>query len=200
MTDKIILIFLGVLVLALIILRIIRLIFKSYILNKITNILVYLVEIYIAGTLISLLLYKESFQSHTSFLIIFKDYVFANSIYQIFLGIILKFWDGTTIDALNSLQAPIKRIKLYSSNKEQLSKYFVLFKTETKKSKDDRSYNKYALSIIDNLTLVVDAYLNNNLSEREFNRCLDDYLISIEHEKNFISLGWQNSLLLRIFK
>ena len=91
MTDKIILIFLGVLVVALIILRIIRLIFKSYILNKITNILVYLVEIYIAGTLISLLLYKESFQSHTSFLIIFKDYVFANSIYQIFLGIILKF-------------------------------------------------------------------------------------------------------------
>lgn len=62
MTDKIILIFLGVLVVALIILRIIRLIFKSYILNKITNILVYLIEIYIAGTLISLLLYKESFQ------------------------------------------------------------------------------------------------------------------------------------------
>ena len=62
MTDKIILIFLGVLVVALIILRIIRLIFKSYILNKITNILVYLIVIYIAGTLISLLLYKESFQ------------------------------------------------------------------------------------------------------------------------------------------
>ena len=86
MTDKIILIFLGVLVVALIILRIIRLIFKSYILNKITNILVYLIEIYIAGTLISLLLYKESFQSHTSFLMIFKDYVFANYKKTIYLN------------------------------------------------------------------------------------------------------------------
>ena len=151
MTDKIILIFLGVLVVALIILRIIRLIFKSYILNKITNILVYLIEIYIAGTLISLLLYKESFQSHTSFLMIFKDYVFANSIYQIFLGIILKFWDGTTIDGYNSLQTAIKKFKLYSSNKEKLAEKLVNFKWQIKILDKERAYNKYAINVANNL-------------------------------------------------
>ena len=200
MTDKIILIFLGVLVVALIILLIIRLIFKSYILNKITNILVYLIEIYIAGTLISLLLYKESFQSHTSFLMIFKDYVFANSIYQIFLGIILKFWDGTTIDGYNSLQTAIKKFKLYSSNKEKLAEKLVTFQWQIKILDKERAYNKYAINVANNLIEAVDSYINNDESESDFNKYLDAHLIDIEHEKNIISLGWQNSLLLRILK
>ena len=116
MSYKRILFVLAVLITTLFIILIIRKVFKSYFLNKITNILVYLIELYLAGTLISLLLYKETFQIQTSFLLVFKNYVFANSIYQIILNMILKFWDGTTIDAYNSLQTALKRIKLYSSN------------------------------------------------------------------------------------
>ena len=165
------------------IILIIRKVFKSYFLNKITNILVYLIELYLAGTLISLLLYKETFQIQTSFLLVFKNYVFANSIYQIILNMILKFWDGTTIDAYNSLQTALKRIKLYSSNKDKLSEYFIVFKSNVSKLNNERSYNKSALSTISNVNLLIDKYLNNNLSESEFNKYLDDYLISIENEK-----------------
>lgn len=200
MSDKRILFVLAILISNLFIILIIRKIFRSYFLNKITNILVYLIELYIAGTLISLLLYKETFQSQTSFLLVFKDYVFANSIYQIILNMILKFWDGTTIDAYNSLQTALKRIKLYSSNKDKLSEYFIIFKSNVSKLNNERSYNKSALSTIDNVNLLIDTYLNNNLSESEFNKYLDDYLISIENEKNLISMGWQNSLFLRMAK
>ena len=153
-----------------------------------------------AGTLISLLLYKETFQIQTSFLLVFKNYVFANSIYQIILNMILKFWDGTTIDAYNSLQTALKRIKLYSSNKDKLSEYFIVFKSNVSKLNNERSYNKSALSTISNVNLLIDKYLNNNLSESEFNKYLDDYLISIENEENLICMGWQNSLFLRMAK
>ena len=200
MSYKRILFVLAVLITTLFIILIIRKVFKSYFLNKITNILVYLIELYLAGTLISLLLYKETFQIQTSFLLVFKDYVFANSIYQIILNMILKFWDGTTIDAYNSLQTALKRIKLYSSNKDKLSEYFIVFKSNVSKLNNERSYNKSALSTISNVNLLIDKYLNNNLSESEFNKYLDDYLISIENEKNLISMGWQNSLLLRMAK
>ena len=200
MSYKRILFVLAVLITTLFIILIIRKVFKSYFLNKITNILVYLIELYLAGTLISLLLYKETFQIQTSFLLVFKNYVFANSIYQIILNMILKFWDGTTIDAYNSLQTALKRIKLYSSNKDKLSEYFIVFKSNVSKLNNERSYNKNALSTISNVNLLIDKYLNNNLSESEFNKYLDDYLISIENEKNLISMGWQNSLLLRMAK
>lgn len=200
MSYKRILFVLAVLITTLFIILIIRKVFKSYFLNKITNILVYLIELYLAGTLISLLLYKETFQIQTSFLLVFKDYVFANSIYQIILNMILKFWDGTTIDAYNSLQTALKRIKLYSSNKDKLSEYFIVFKSNVSKLNNERSYNKNALSTISNVNLLIDKYLNNNLSESEFNKYLDDYLISIENEKNLISMGWQNSLFLRMAK
>ena len=200
MSYKRILFVLAVLITTLFIILIIRKVFKSYFLNKITNILVYLIELYLAGTLISLLLYKETFQIQTSFLLVFKNYVFANSIYQIILNMILKFWDGTTIDAYNSLQTALKRIKLYSSNKDKLSEYFIVFKSNVSKLNNERSYNKSALSTISNVNLLIDKYLNNNLSESEFNKYLDDYLISIENEKNLISMGWQNSLLLRMAK
>ena len=200
MSYKRILFVLAVLITTLFIILIIRKVFKSYFLNKITNILVYLIELYLAGTLISLLLYKETFQIQTSFLLVFKDYVFANSIYQIILNMILKFWDGTTIDAYNSLQTALKRIKLYSSNKDKLSEYFIVFKSNVSKLNNERSYNKSALSTISNVNLLIDKYLNNNLSESEFNKYLDDYLISIENEKNLISMGWQNSLFLRMAK
>ena len=183
MSYKRILFVLAVLITTLFIILIIRKVFKSYFLNKITNILVYLIELYLAGTLISLLLYKETFQIQTSFLLVFKDYVFANSIYQIILNMILKFWDGTTIDAYNSLQTALKRIKLYSSNKDKLSEYFIVFKSNVSKLNNERSYNKSALSTISNVNLLIDKYLNNNLSESEFNKYLDDYLISIENEK-----------------
>ena len=200
MSYKRILFVLAVLITTLFIILIIRKVFKSYFLNKITNILVYLIELYLAGTLISLLLYKETFQIQTSFLLVFKNYVFANSIYQIILNMILKFWDGTTIDAYNSLQTALKRIKLYSSNKDKLSEYFIVFKSNVSKLNNERSYNKSALSTISNVNLLIDKYLNNNLSESEFNKYLDDYLISIENEKNLISMGWQNSLFLRMAK
>lgn len=200
MSYKRILFVLAVLITTLFIILIIRKVFKSYFLNKITNILVYLIELYLAGTLISLLLYKETFQIQTSFLLVFKNYVFANSIYQIILNMILKFWDGTTIDAYNSLQTALKRIKLYSSNKDKLSEYFIVFKSNVSKLNNERSYNKNALSTISNVNLLIDKYLNNNLSESEFNKYLDDYLISIENEKNLISMGWQNSLFLRMAK
>lgn len=177
MSYKRILFVLAVLITTLFIILIIRKVFKSYFLNKITNILVYLIELYLAGTLISLLLYKETFQIQTSFLLVFKDYVFANSIYQIILNMILKFWDGTTIDAYNSLQTALKRIKLYSSNKDKLSEYFIVFKSNVSKLNNERSYNKNALSTISNVNLLIDKYLNNNLSESEFNKYLDDYLI-----------------------
>ena len=200
MSYKRILFVLAVLITTLFIILIIRKVFKSYFLNKITNILVYLIELYLAGTLISLLLYKETFQIQTSFLLVFKDYVFANSIYQIILNMILKFWDGTTIDAYNSLQTALKRIKLYSSNKDKLSEYFIVFKSNVSKLNNERSYNKSALSTISNVNLLIDKYLNNNLSESEFNKYLDDYLISIENEENLICMGWQNSLFLRMAK
>lgn len=200
MSYKRILFVLAVLITTLFIILIIRKVFKSYFLNKITNILVYLIELYLAGTLISLLLYKETFQIQTSFLLVFKDYVFANSIYQIILNMILKFWDGTTIDAYNSLQTALKRIKLYSSNKDKLSEYFIVFKSNVSKLNNERSYNKNALSTISNVNLLIDKYLNNNLSESEFNKYLDDYLISIENEENLICMGWQNSLFLRMAK
>ena len=200
MSYKRILFVLAVLITTLFIILIIRKVFKSYFLNKITNILVYLIELYLSGTLISLLLYKETFQIQTSFLLVFKNYVFANSIYQIILNMILKFWDGTTIDAYNSLQTALKRIKLYSSNKDKLSEYFIVFKSNVSKLNNERSYNKSALSTISNVNLLIDKYLNNNLSESEFNKYLDDYLISIENEKNLISMGWQNSLFLRMAK
>ena len=200
MSYKRILFVLAVLITTLFIILIIRKVFKSYFLNKITNILVYLIELYLAGTLISLLLYKETFQIQTSFVLVFKDYVFANSIYQIILNMILKFWDGTTIDAYNSLQTALKRIKLYSSNKDKLSEYFIVFKSNVSKLNNERSYNKNALSTISNVNLLIDKYLNNNLSESEFNKYLDDYLISIENEENLICMGWQNSLFLRMAK
>ncbi len=200
MSYKRILFVLAVLITTLFIILIIRKVFKSYFLNKITNILVYLIELYLAGTLISLLLYKETFQIQTSFLLVFKNYVFANSIYQIILNMILKFWDGTTIDAYNSLQTALKRIKLYSSNKDKLSEYFIVFKSNVSKLNNERSYNKSALSTISNVNLLIDKYLNNNLSESEFNKYLDDYLISIENEENLICMGWQNSLFLRMAK
>lgn len=200
MSYKRILFVLAVLITTLFIILIIRKVFKSYFLNKITNILVYLIELYLAGTLISLLLYKETFQIQTSFLLVFKNYVFANSIYQIILNMILKFWDGTTIDAYNSLQTALKRIKLYSSNKDKLSEYFIVFKSNVSKLNNERSYNKNALSTISNVNLLIDKYLNNNLSESEFNKYLDDYLISIENEENLICMGWQNSLFLRMAK
>ena len=175
MSYKRILFVLAVLITTLFIILIIRKVFKSYFLNKITNILVYLIELYLAGTLISLLLYKETFQIQTSFLLVFKNYVFANSIYQIILNMILKFWDGTTIDAYNSLQTALKRIKLYSSNKDKLSEYFIVFKSNVSKLNNERSYNKSALSTISNVNLLIDKYLNNNLSLNCNIKCIKNF-------------------------
>lgn len=200
MSYKRIIIGLAILFVTYIFIRIIRIILKSHFLNKLSNILVYLIELYFAGTLISLLLYQGSFQSHTSFFMIFKDYVFANSIYQIILNIILKFWDGTTIDGYNSLQTATKKFKLYSSDKEKLAKYLVTFQDRINKLDKERAYDKYAINVANNLIKAVDSYINNDESESDFNKYLDAHLIDIEHEKNIISLGWQNSLLLRILK
>ena len=126
--------------------------------------------------------------------------VFANSIYQIILNIILKFWDGTTIYGYNSLQTATKKFKLYSSDKEKLAKYLVTFQDRINKLDKERAYDKYAINVANNLIKAVDSYINNDESESDFNKYLDAHLIDIEHEKNIISLGWQNSLLLRILK
>lgn len=200
MSYKRIIIGLAILFVTYIFIRIIRIVLKSHFLYKISNVLVYLIELYFAGTLISLLLYQGSFQSHTSFFMIFKDYVFANSIYQIILNIILKFWDGTTIDGYNSLQTATKEFKLYSSDKDKLAEFLVTFQEKINKLDKERAYDKYSINVANNLIDAVDTYLNTDEPEANFNRYIDEHMIDLEHRKSITSLGWQNSLLLRILK
>lgn len=108
MLTKYILIIFSILIFLTIAISFIRKKYNSHSMYKLTNLLIYFLELFLAGTLLNLLFDANTFQTSKSGFLIFKDYVYANSIYSIIITMIIKFWDGTTIDSINSLQKQVK--------------------------------------------------------------------------------------------
>lgn len=170
-------------------------------LNKFTNILIYLGEIFTASTILNLFLDKETFISQSNFLLIFKDYLFAYAIYQIIIEIILNFWDGTTLDEYNSLHIMIRKFRISAEESNlALLKMLIDYNKALKKIYESNSFSEFNLETSKNIKTIVEDYLSEKTDKSVFKRELDRLLLDIEENRNIVSFAWQHSILLRIFK
>lgn len=169
---------------------------------KLTNLLVYFLELFLAGTLLNLLFDAHAFQSSKSGFLIFKDYVYANSIYSIIITMIIKFWDGTTIDSINSLQKQVKDflllldlndIELFKSSFNSFeNKYSFLIKIG--------SLEKFTFNQVNEVTIAIQSFLSSEIEKNDLVIFLKKTQILLEDERNIVNFGWQSSLFLRVLK
>lgn len=202
MLTKYILIILSSLIFLIISISFIRKKYRSHSMYKLTNLLVYFLELFLAGTLLNLLFDAHAFQSSKSGFLIFKDYVYANSIYSIIITMIIKFWDGTTIDSINSLQKQVKDflllldlndIKLLRSSFNSFeNKYSFLIKIG--------SLEKFTFNQVNEVTIAIQSFLSSEIEKNDLVIFLKKTQILLEDERNIINFGWQSSLFLRVLK
>lgn len=202
MLTKYILIILSSLIFLIISISFIRKKYSSHSMYKLTNLLVYFLELFLAGTLLNLLFDAHAFQSSKSGFLIFKDYVYANSIYSIIITMIIKFWDGTTIDSINSLQKQVKDflllldlndIELFRSSFNSFeNKYSFLIKIG--------SLEKFTFNQVNEVTIAIQSFLSSEIEKNDLVIFLKKIQILLEDERNIVNFGWQSSLFLRVLK
>lgn len=167
---------------------------------KLTNILIYLLEVFIVTTTINIILDMESFMTTTNFYLIFKDYLFAFSVYQILINIILKFWDGTTLDEFNTVIYIIKMAQLTSTSDKSLKKSVEIIEDKMDIFHEHQSLNEINYKRIKCIQNQNYKYLNNQIDKYNYDQALSELLLNVENEKNILSFEWQHSLILRLIK
>jgi len=173
----------------------------STFLTKFTDILIYLLELFVAGTILNFLFDKVSFQAERSYFLIFKDYVFANSIYSILITMIIKFWDGNTIDSYNSIEVYIKRCMLLSNDEGSFRNLLNEYKRPVEHFSSNGMYTKSMIDKLEEINSYNEKFLNGVITREKYKLSMDSLLISVNNEKSIITFGWQSSLMLRlIFK
>lgn len=202
MLTKYILIIFSILIFLTIAISFIRKKYNSHSMYKLTNLLIYFLELFLAGTLLNLLFDANTFQTSKSGFLIFKDYVYANSIYSIIITMIIKFWDGTTIDSINSLQKQVKDFLLLLElhDTESIRNKFQSFKNHYRFQYKIGSLDKFTLNEVNEVTIVIQNFLDNEIREKDLILFLKNKQILLEDERNIINFGWQSSLFLRILK
>lgn len=202
MLTKYILIIFSILIFLTIAISFIRKKYNSHSMYKLTNLLIYFLELFLAGTLLNLLFDANTFQTSKSGFLIFKDYVYANSIYSIIITMIIKFWDGTTIDSINSLQKQVKDFLLLLElhDTESIRNKFQSFKNHYRFHYKIGSLDKFTLNEVNEVTIVIQNFLDNEIREKDLILFLKKRQILLEDERNIINFGWQSSLFLRILK
>lgn len=202
MLTKYILIIFSILIFWIIVISLIRKKYNSHFMYKLTNLLIYFLELFLAGTLLNLLFDANAFQTSKSGFLIFKDYVYANSIYSIIITMIIKFWDGTTIDSINSLQKQVKDFLLLLElhDTESIINNFQSFKNNYNLLCEIGSLDKFTLKEVNEVTIVIQSFLDNEIGENDLILFLKNKQILLEDERNIVNFGWQSSLFLRILK
>lgn len=202
MLTKYILIIFSILIFWIIVISLIRKKYNSHFMYKLTNLLIYFLELFLAGTLLNLLFDANAFQTSKSGFLIFKDYVYANSIYSIIITMIIKFWDGTTIDSINSLQKQVKDFLLLLElhDTESIRNNFQSFKNNYNLLCEIGSLDKFTLKEVNEVTIVIQSFLDNEIGENDLILFLKNKQILLEDERNIVNFGWQSSLFLRILK
>ena len=185
-------------ILAIILVQVFRKKRSSPFLTKLTDVLVYLLELFIAGTLLNMLFDKVSFQAEKSYFLIFKDYVFANSIYSILITMIIKFWDGNTIDAYNSIEVYIKRCMLLCNDANSFRNLLIEYSKPLEHFSTNGMYTKTMIEKLNEIDMYNKEFLEGNIEKEQYKFSMDSVLISVNNEKTIITFGWQNSLILRI--
>lgn len=198
LTEYILIIF-SILIFLTIAISFIRKKYNSHSMYKLTNLLIYFLELFLAGTLLNLLFDANTFQTSKSGFLIFKDYVYANSIYSIIITMVIKFWDGTTIDSINSLQKQVKDFLLLLELRDtgSIRNKFQSFKNHYRFHYRIGSLDNFTLNEV---TIAIQNFLDNEIREKDLILFLKNKQILLEDERNIVNFGWQSSLFLRMLK
>lgn len=164
-------------------------------LQFVTHILLYLIEIL---TVTKIIIYFIGTNSET-LLSIFRDYIFAYTIYQLLLLVTFKLKDSLDIDAFTSIKTLIDRLQLYGEFNEKIPTALIsTIKEEGQKS--GNVFNKKQRNELTQIASLAEQYNSGKISREKFRFILKEKSLQVDIELKIYSYGWMNSILLRMFK
>lgn len=129
-----------------------------------------------------------------------SDFILAFTIYQFFISVVIQIWDGVIIDGYLSLKRSLNSFLLRVNNRpESIIQLKDDFENRLSNLKTD-AFGKKQSIIINEIQIQTDNFIQKNLSIDDYRFFLEDKLLLIDHEIDTLNLGWQSSLLLRLFK
>lgn len=128
-----------------------------------------------------------------------KNYVFAYTVYQLFLLITFKLKDSLDIDAYTSLKYLIDMYQLYGEFDEKVPENLI---AKVKDGANDLGivYNAKARKEVKRLEELVQDYNSDKISTKMFRFYLKQRSIHIDLEAKTASYAWMNSVLIRWVK
>lgn len=128
-----------------------------------------------------------------------KNYVFAYTVYQLFLLITFKLKDSLDIDAYTSLKYLIDMYQLYGEFDEKVPENLI---AKVKDGANDLGivYNAKARKEVKRLEELVQDYNSDKISTKMFRFYLKQRSIHIDLEAKIASYAWMNSVLIRWVK
>lgn len=173
--------------------------YNKYISYKITNTVIYFIEIYTASLLITILyIYLDSgeflWKTSINFDVFITIFLSGFTFYQILVLVTINISDSVDNDGYQSIKTLCERLLILKkgNNKE---KHFNLLKSFQEKNTNPQKpvMNKVAIDTFQNI-LSVDydhPMLENNL---------EYIIVSMDHEIQTNSLNWNTSFLLKLLK
>ena len=192
--HKMVSIILFILIL-LIIVSIVRKKAPSTKLQFITHILVYIIEVLFVTKLITNFIGTNN----DTLLNVFKDYVFAYTLYQLFLLVTFKLKDSLDIDAFTAIKTIIDRIQLYGEYDKKVPEELIKSITEDGQAHGN-VFNENQRNELMKIGQLAGFYNKGKISKEEFRFILKDNSLRLDKELKIYSYGWMNSILLRLFK
>ncbi|MBL4978794.1 hypothetical protein [Bacillus halotolerans] len=129
----------------------------------------------------------------------FRDFVFAYTVYQLFLLVTFKLVDSLKDDGFNSIKGIISTVELYKGLNMAIPISY-LDKWFEKKENPMYTLTKQQREIINTLVKYAHAYNRGIVTKDQLTLKLKLLSIFVENELNCLKFGWMNSILLRIFK
>ncbi|MDF9763725.1 hypothetical protein OKW24_005636 [Peribacillus simplex] len=128
-----------------------------------------------------------------------KNYVFAYTIYQLFLLITFKLKDSLDIDAYTSLKYLIDMYQLYGEFNEKIPENLI---AKVKDGANDLGivYNAKVLKEVKTLENLARDYNSDKISTEMFRFYLKQRSINIDLGTKTVSYAWMNSVLIRWVK
>ena len=187
-------------VLILIIVVTLRKIRPSTMLQFLTHVLLYMIEIISVTTFLNFIIKKYEIVSiDSSLLNTLKNYVFAYTVYQLLLLVTFKLKDSLNGDAYTSMKNEIDRCQIWAEfgkkiPDEYIEKFGKIISTP------GVAYNKKQRDYFNKILRVIEKYNSNEIIVTDFRCYLKQQSIQFDYEIKLINFSWMNSILLRFTK
>lgn len=165
-----------------------------------THSLLYLLEILIVTSfIVNFLFQKVDFFIFEGFLQleILRDYVFAYTLYQLFLLMTFKLKDSIDVDANTAVKIMVDKLQLYGEfdkdvPSDVLDGYNEAIKTVF--------FNEDQQKLTETIHHLASGYNDKTISKEDYRMALKSISLDLDMSIKISSYGWMQSILLRIFK